>query len=74
MATTETRIYQKFGKNIKKIREKHGISPEKVARESGLSGRVICSVEEGKRNITIHKIVRIQKALGCNVDHLFEGI
>jgi transcriptional regulator with XRE-family HTH domain len=52
------------GKNIRKYRDRIGLSQEAFADASGLHRTYITQVEQGKRNISILNIFKIAKALG----------
>lgn len=53
-----------FGRNLRKIRERIGISQEKLAELAGLHRTYVSSVERGERNISLLNIERLAKALG----------
>jgi len=59
-------IRKQFGKKLREIRLKKGISQEKLAELCNLHRTYISSVERGKRNISLLNIEKIAKAL--NVD------
>lgn len=56
-----------FGRNIKKLRKKKGLSQEALAEKAGLHRTYIGAVERGERNITIAIAHRIAKALGVEL-------
>ena len=51
------------GKNIRKHREKRGISQEALADLAGVHRTYILKVEQGKTNISVINIFRIAEAL-----------
>lgn len=56
---------------IKQLREKLGISQEKLARLSDVSNNTIFNIEGGKQdNPTIETLVKIAKVLNVKVDDL----
>jgi transcriptional regulator with XRE-family HTH domain len=59
-------IRKQFGKKLKELRLKQGLSQEKLAELCNLHRTYISSVERGKRNISLLNIEKIAKAL--NVD------
>ncbi len=59
-------VQVKFGEQLRTIRERIGISQEKLAELAGLHRTYISSVERGKRNISLVNIRQIADAL--NVD------
>jgi len=67
-------IQKTFGKKIRDLRTKRGLSQEKLAELSGLHWTYIGSVERGERNISIKNIKKIADALDMRIAELFEGI
>ena len=67
-------ITKKFGKQLKKIRTKKGISQEQLAELSNLHRTYISFIECGKRNITISNIQKIAKALKVKISDLVKGL
>lgn len=64
-------IMEKFGKRVKDLRLKLGISQEELAYRADLHRTYISSVEMGKRNISLINIQKIAKALKCEIIDLF---
>ena len=56
------------GKNVKRIREKKGLTQEGLAEISGFSQQYISSLEQGRRNPTIITLYELAASLG--VSHL----
>jgi transcriptional regulator with XRE-family HTH domain len=56
------------GKNVKRIREKKGLTQERLAEISGFSQQYISGVEQGRRNPTIITLYELAASLG--VSHL----
>ena len=56
-------LYKKFGKRLREVRNKKGVSQEALAHLAGLHRTYVSSVERGERNITILNIYRLAKAL-----------
>lgn len=61
-----------FGQRIKDLRNKRGISQEKLAEFSELHRTYISSIELGKRNVALENIEKLAKALGCTIEDLFK--
>lgn len=60
-----------IGQNIKKIREKLGLSQEELAKSVGKqTATYIAFIEKGERNITTIDLVAIAKQLGTTVGRL----
>jgi transcriptional regulator with XRE-family HTH domain len=64
----------KLGENIKKHREKSGISQMKFAELMGLHLNSISLMERGKTNIPVLQLLKIAKILNCKVTTLFKGL
>jgi transcriptional regulator with XRE-family HTH domain len=56
------------GKNVKRIREKKGLTQERLAEISGFSQQYISGVEQGRRNPTVITLYELAASLG--VSHL----
>jgi transcriptional regulator with XRE-family HTH domain len=54
------------GKNVKRIREKKGLTQERLAEVSGFSQQYISSLEQGRRNPTIITIYELATSLGVS--------
>ncbi len=58
---------------IKRLREKLGLSQEKLARLADVSNNTIINIEAGKQqNPTIDTLNKIAKALGVEINHLIK--
>lgn len=56
---------------VKKLREKLGLSQEKLARLADVSNNTIINIEAGKQqNPTIETVKRIAKALNVSIEEL----
>lgn len=56
---------------IKKLREKLGLSQEKLARLADVSNNTIINIESGKQqNPTIETVKKIAKALNVSIEEL----
>ena len=65
-------ILQKFGENLRKIREKRDLSQEQVAYEAGFSRSYYTEVETGKRNISLLNILKISSLLQIELNELLK--
>lgn len=61
------------GRRVKELRNKLGISQEKLADLVGLDRTYITSVECGRRNISIVNIEKPAKTLNVTLSEFFEG-
>jgi transcriptional regulator with XRE-family HTH domain len=57
------------GQNVKRVREKKGLTQEQFAEISGFSQQYISGLEQGRRNPTVITLYELAAALGaCHVD------
>jgi transcriptional regulator with XRE-family HTH domain len=56
------------GRNVRRIRQKRGLTQEEFAEVSGFSQQYISSLEQGQRNPTVITLYELATALG--VSHL----
>jgi transcriptional regulator with XRE-family HTH domain len=62
-----------IGKNIKKIRERIGISQDKLSKLADLSSNTVAKLElDNKPNPTIDTLLKLAKALNVKVDDLIK--
>jgi len=62
-----------IGKTVKKLREKLGISQEKLARLADVSNNTVVNIEAGKQdNPTIETLKKVAYALQVGVDDLIK--
>ncbi len=54
------------GRNVRRIREKAGLTQEALAESSGFSQQYLSSLEQGRRNPTIVTIYELAMALGVS--------
>jgi transcriptional regulator with XRE-family HTH domain len=67
-------IQQRFGRRIRKLRARLGLSQESFASKCGLDRTYISSVERGRRNVCLKNIEAIATALEVTLSELFEEI
>lgn len=60
-------VTQVFAENIKRFRQKQGLSQETLADLAGLHRTYIGAVERGERNITLLNANKIAEALGVRL-------
>ena len=59
--------------NIRKIRQKKGISQDRLSKEADLALNTIVKIETGENpNPTVETLEKIAKALGVSVAELFK--
>ncbi|MEI7026944.1 helix-turn-helix domain-containing protein [Paenibacillus sp. y28] len=64
-------LRQEFGRRVKELRARSGMSQELLAHRSGLDRSYIGSVERGERNISLDNIERIAAAFHVPIAYLF---
>lgn len=67
---TRELILQKFGENLKRLRENKGLTQEVVAYNSGLSRSYYTEVELGRRNPSLINLTKLADALQITVSEL----
>jgi len=63
-------VLVRFGKRLREIRHRRGISQEKLAGLAGLHRTYVSGVERGERNISLANIERLARALGVPMSDL----
>ncbi|MFM9330615.1 helix-turn-helix domain-containing protein [Paenibacillus mesotrionivorans] len=66
-------IRKDFGRRVKTLRTRSGVSQECLAERSGLDRTYISSMERGGRNVSLLNIERIAAALHVTVEYLFSN-
>lgn len=63
-----------LGSNIRKQRNKLGMTQESLSFEAGLDRSYIGGAERGERNLSILTLSKIAKCLKCDIPKLTKGI
>lgn len=63
-----------FGANLRRIREKRGMSQSELAGRCGLSHADISHLERGKREPQLQNLLKLVEGLEVGVDDLVAGI
>jgi transcriptional regulator with XRE-family HTH domain len=63
-------VLVRFGKRLRVVRERVGVSQEKLAEMASLHRTYVSSVERGKRNISLLNIEKLAGALGVTLVEL----
>lgn len=68
-----------IGDNLRALRDKYGISQEKLCAELQLRGCDIArscyaKYEAGELNVRISVLIELKKIYGCTYDDFFEGL
>ena len=64
-------ILKKFGQKVRSERIRLGLSQEELAARAGVHRTYIGMIERAEKNITLVNIDKISKALGLNIQELF---
>ncbi len=67
----EEDIIKRIGLNITIIRERQGLTQEKLAELAGLHRAYIGQIERGEKNIGLKNLEKIAKALDVSIKELF---
>jgi len=69
----ESRRYLKLiGSNIRKLRQKEGLTQEKLALKAGLDRSYIGGIERGERNISVLNLKKCADALKIDIILFFK--
>jgi transcriptional regulator with XRE-family HTH domain len=63
-----------FGERVRTHRQALGKSQEQLADDIGLHWTFVGQVERGKRNISLHNILKIAEGLGVDPGTLVQGL
>jgi len=72
VATDDVRI--RFGKAVRRKRNRIGVSQEEFADMCGLDRTYIGGVERGERNLSLVNIEKISRTLKITLSDLFRGV
>jgi transcriptional regulator with XRE-family HTH domain len=57
-------IYQRLGRNVRRIREEKGWSQEDYADRAGIHRTYVSDIERGRRNPTVTVVEKLARPLG----------
>lgn len=63
-------LLKKFGKNVKIERIKKDLTQEQLAEIMGVSQKYVASIERGKENMSLGKILELSKSLNVDIETL----
>lgn len=63
-----------LGERIKKRREALGLSQEALADQTGVHWTFLGQVERGRRNLSLHNLLKIAAGLGVDPAELVKGL
>lgn len=64
----------KFGKRVRELRQKSGLTQEELGFRAKLHRTYIGSIERGEQNVAIENIFKLAKALQITLSELFQSI
>ena len=65
---------REFGRRVVKRRNELGLSQEAAAERIGLHWTYVGQVERGRRNLTLHNILKIARGLDTDAGKLVQGL
>ena len=71
--SSEKELQKLFGRNVRQLREAHGLIQEEFSRKAGINRSYLGGVERGQRTICMDNIAKIATALGVTPDILFKS-
>jgi transcriptional regulator with XRE-family HTH domain len=63
-----------FGERVRKRREARGLSQEALAAKSNVHWTFLGQVERGRRNLSLHNLLKIAAGLGVDPAELVQGL
>jgi transcriptional regulator with XRE-family HTH domain len=69
-----SKITIEFGRRVRERRNELGLSQEALAAASGIHWTFVGQVERGRRNLTLHNIVKIASGLQVDPGVLVQGM
>ena len=69
-----TLLIERFGKNLRSLREARGFSQEALAERAGIHRTEVSLLERGGREPEIGTMLKLAAALGAPLDELAAGI
>lgn len=64
-------IYREIGKRLQEIRQKSGLTQEKLSELSGISSNFISQIERGRNKCSVETIYKLAEALNLPMNELF---
>lgn len=63
-----------FGERVRTLRQERGWSQERLAEAAGLHWTYVGQIERGRRNVTLHNILKLAGGLECDAAELVVGL
>ena len=67
-------LLEEFGKRVRELRKKAGLSQEAFAAKCRLDRTYIGGIERGERNVALRNLNVIARALGMSVSQMMKGL
>jgi transcriptional regulator with XRE-family HTH domain len=64
---------QQFGQRVRELREKRGLSQEKLAQASDLTTSFVSTIEGGKKVPSLTTVLKLARGLKVDAAELFSG-
>jgi transcriptional regulator with XRE-family HTH domain len=68
----ERDILKRFGRRVRELRKKIGLSQERLGLDAGLDRSYMGGVERGERNVSLVNVEKIANALRVKLQLLFK--
>ena len=68
------KLPQRFGRAVRKLREKTDLSQERFAFKAGIDRRYYAKIEHGEANVTLNVLDKVANALDISLVELFRAI
>lgn len=68
----DNKYLKEFGKNLRRLRVKKGISQEALAFDAGIGKNQVGVIERGEVNVTINTIKKLAKHIGVHPKDLLD--
>jgi transcriptional regulator with XRE-family HTH domain len=65
---------QVFGERVRARRQKLGLSQEALAHQAGIHWTFLGQVERGRRNVSLHNLLKLAAGLGVDPAELVQGL
>jgi len=65
---------KEFGARVRARRQELGLSQEKLADAAGIHWTFVGQVERGRRNLTLHNILKLARGLEVDPAELIRGL
>jgi transcriptional regulator with XRE-family HTH domain len=62
-----------FGERVRELREKRGLSQEKLAQASDLTTSFVSTIERGRKTPSLTTVLKLARGLKVDATELFSG-